>query len=179
MGKIKRVMLDLDGCICDFRQGMYDALGRPSVKITRKWSFWKDWPGVTFEMVNAVCTHDFWANLPFTKEGYDIYFAVIQKFGKEQVYFLTTPMPNMQSYSGKLEWLDNHFPGYKKRTIITMTPKSLFAGPDTLLIDDNDDNVSNFYNAGGDAILVPRMWNALYEQSDNALNHVLKKLKEI
>lgn len=174
-----KIFLDVDGVLADFRQGVCNAFGRPDATATKEWVFWDSWPDVTFEMVNYICAHDFWANLSFTEEGQSIFSAVVSKFGRENIYFLTTPMPNPESYSGKLAWLNKYFPGFEKRTIITMTPKSVFAEPDTLLIDDNSNNVSNFYDAGGDAILVPRMWNALYMKRNNALGHVLKKLGEI
>jgi 5'(3')-deoxyribonucleotidase len=174
-----KVFLDVDGVLADFRQGVCNALDRPTAETTKKWLFWEDWHGVTFEMVNNICTHDFWANLPRTKDGFDIFNAVLCKFGKKQIYFLTTPMPSVESYSGKLEWLSKYYPGFEKRTIITPASKSLFATPDRLLIDDNGDNTADFYAAGGKIILVPRMWNSLHTESDNTLNYVLEELEEI
>ena len=141
--------------------------------------FWKIWPGVTFDEVNYACDYYFWATLPFTGEACDIFDAVMQKFDRKQVYFLTTPMPNVESYDGKLRWLNKHFPGFEKRTIITQAPKSLFAKPDTLLIDDKDENIEEFVLAGGRGILVPRAWNELHGWASETLQVVKNSLEVI
>ncbi len=64
------------------------------------------------------------------------------------------------------------------RTIISYAPKSLLAGPDTLLIDDKDENITEFRAGGGHGILVPRPWNKLHGWAGEVLKVVKKKLEE-
>lgn len=165
MNKIKTVMLDLDGVIANFRKGIHDVFNQPYdySNLTDKWSFWEDWNGVTFDMINSACTVEFWQNLEWMHDGRDILRSILNMFNTDQIYLLTTPMPNIESPTGKWLWVRDNIPVYLKRTIITQVSKSLLAGPDTLLIDDRDKNVDEFEEAGGKTILVPRPWNRSHD----------------
>lgn len=55
--------------------------------------------------------------------------------------------------------------------------KSCLAHPDSILIDDCDENVDKFNDAGGKAILVPQDWNSSYKLFDN--NNVAEKVEYI
>ena len=177
--KINTVFLDIDGVLTDFRKGIHNAFNKPYdyPTLTPKWLFWDDWPDVTFEMVNAVCTIPFWAGLEYMHDGHDILRTIVNKFSSEQIYLLTTPMPNVWSASGKWMWVEKNLPNFYKRTIITQAPKHLLARPDTLLIDDKDENIDKFRAAGGKAIRVPRPWNCLYPWSDISLEVVKLALR--
>jgi len=74
-------------------------------------------------------------------------------------------------------WVKEHLSRYYKQLIITMAPKHLLAKPDTLLIDDKDENVEGFWDAGGKAILVPRPWNSNHKLSDVSVNMVSHSLE--
>ena len=112
--------------------------------------------------VNDICTIDFWTELEWMPDGRDILKAVTEKFNI--IYILTSTMPNPESFTGKMMWMHKHLPAYSNYTIPIPfgVPKSLFAGPDTLLIDDRDKNIDEFREAGGQGILVPRPWNRDY-----------------
>lgn len=174
MIKISTVFLDVDGVLADFRKGVHEAFSKPYnyPTLTKKWLFWDDWPDVTSKMVNAICTIPFWANLEWMHDGYDILTAVEYKFAPAQICLLTTPMPNVESATGRWMWIKKHMPIYYSRTIITQAPKHLLARPDTLLIDDKDENVDGFREAGGNAIRVPRPWNSSNFWSDVTLGFV-------
>lgn len=178
---IKTIMLDLDGVICDFRRGIHEAFGKPYdyPTLTKKWKFWDGWSDVTFEMVNAVCVSKFWAELKWTFDGHDILRAVIDKFHSNQIYLLTTPMPNLESASGKMMWVNDNLPVYLKRTIITQAPKHLLARPDTLLCDDKDQNINEFRKAGGKAILINRPWNAGYKRANHTIEDFRNELEKM
>ncbi len=167
---IETVFLDIDGVLADFRKGIHLAFDKvyDYPLLTPKWKFWDDWPDVNSKMVNTICTSDFWTNLEWMYDGHDILREVIKYFNPEQIYLLTTPMPNIESATGKWMWVKDNIPEYYKRTIITQAPKGLFAKPGTLLIDDKDENVEEFIAGGGDAILVPRPWNKLHKDKDCA-----------
>jgi 5'(3')-deoxyribonucleotidase len=161
---IKTIFLDVDGVLVNFRKGIHDAFVKPYhyPTLSKKWKFWDDWPEVTFEMVNAVCTIGFWQNLEWMHDGHDILRVIFDKFSASQIYLLTTPMPNIESPTGKWLWVHDQIPAYIKRTIITQAPKFLLARPDTLLIDDKDQNIDEFVEAGGRGCLVPRPWNCAH-----------------
>jgi len=178
---IKTIFLDVDGVLVNFRKGIHDIFNKSYnyPTLSNKWLFWDDWPDITFEMVNNVCTINFWANLEWTHDGHDILRAVLDKFSISQIYLLTTSMPNIESASGKMMWIKNKLPEFYKRTIITQVSKSLLAHPDTLLIDDKDENIEGFCIAGGHGILVPRPWNELHGWADETLQVVKNSLGKV
>lgn len=181
MIKIKTVFLDIDGVLASFRRGIAEALGKPYnyATMSDKWVFWDEdsWSDVSFEMVNDICTFDFWQYLPWMHDGREILRAIMDTPGLDKVYLLSTPMPNIESPTGKWLWVSDNLPIYLKRTIITQAPKSLLARPETLLIDDKDENVEEFRAAGGNAVLVPRPYNKLRKYSDVSSKIVRKELK--
>lgn len=178
-----KVYLDMDGVLVNFRKGIHDAfnISYDYSTLSDKWKFWEDWPDVTFNMVNAVCTTEFWQNLEWMHDGLELFKAVLMKFPSDEadIYLLTTPMPNLESATGKALWVDQYVPIFNKRLIITRTSKSLLAGLDTLLIDDKDKNVEEFVEAGGQGILVPRSWNSLHNWASETLQVVKNSLKEL
>ena len=109
-------------------------------------------------------------------DGLEILSTVCDKF-RFDIHLLTTPMPNFGSWTGKAQWVNRYIPVFNKRLIITQVPKSLFAGPDTLLIDDKDENITEFVAAGGRGILVPRPWNSLYGKAKKTLQVVKQSLE--
>lgn len=173
---IKTVYLDMDGVLVNFRKGVYDVFNEPWEYTTQstKWNFFEDWNrGITREQVNDACTASFWDNLEWMYDGRDILRIILDKFIESRIYLLTAPMPNLESASGKMMWVNGNLPIYLKRTIITQAPKYLLAKSDTLLIDDKDENVEEFVKAGGYGILVNRPWNKGYERA----NHTVEDLE--
>ncbi len=176
---IKTIMIDLDGVLVNFLGGLHKALGVP-YDINNypyekgKWNMltdikrFDDIPA-TFEQCNDCCTANFWDNLEWVHDGRNILRVIMNTFGLEKVYLLTTPMPNLESASGKMMWVNGNLPICLKRTIITQAPKHLLARPDTLLIDDKDENVDGFCKAGGKAFLVPRPWNRAHINADRTV----------
>ena len=182
---IKTIFLDVDDVLADFMGGLHTALnisynyfnypykkGEWNIlgyQIKRR--HYLDCL-VTFEECNQCCTTSFWQYLKWMHDGRDILRAVLEKFHSEQIYLLTTPMPNLESASGKMMWINDNLPVYLKHTIITQAPKYLLARPDTLLIDDKNENIDEFREAGGRALLVPRPWNRGYFHTDRTIKIV-------
>jgi len=179
---IKTIFLDMDGVITDFVGGVCRALDRPNPypEETRDYTFWNAWPDIATKDVDAICYQVFWHNLEWVDDGRDTLRAIKATLGLEKVYLLTMPMPNLESASGKMMWINDNLPIYLSRTIITTreVPKAFLARPDALLIDDKDENVEEFRTAGGNAILVPRPWNKAFKDSDVASQIVRKKLEQ-
>ena len=178
---INIVFLDMDGVLVNFREGIHEAFNKSYdyPTLSSKWKFWDDWSDVSFAMVNAACTTEFWTDLEWMHDGLNIIRIIWKKFNVNQIYLLTTPMPNLESASGKMIWVDNNLPIHFKHTIITQAPKCLLARPDTLLIDDKNENVDGFREAGGKALLVPRPWNRAHLQANRTVEVVKEFLERI
>ncbi len=165
-----KLFLDMDGVLTDFTTGLMEALHIPYAyhAYPFEMNVWDFFPeifarhGKTFDDCNDVCTHEFWAKLPWMHDGQKILNTVLSKFNNDDVYLLTAPMPNLGSPSGKWEWIERNIPEFKKRTIITNVDKGLLAGPGRVLIDDKNENIDAFWAAGGHGILCPRPWNKRY-----------------
>lgn len=172
---INVVYCDLDGVLVDFNKSATAIIGVKSPP--KKWHWYEDIEN-GFERVNNACTVDFWQNLGWMHDGHDILRLITAIVKPEQIYLLTTPMPNPESATGKTLWVERHLPEYKKRLIITQAPKSLFAKPDTLLIDDKTENIDEFIEAGGYGLLIPRPWNIDYGMADYTIQIVEERLEE-
>jgi len=175
------VYLDMDGVLVNFVEGTYRAFGKKyhydDLLRSMRWNYFEDW-GLDFQEVDAVCTTDFWAGLRWMHDGREIISMLEEKFGKKNIFLLTAPMPNPGSGTGKIQWVKRHLPEYSNRLIISSAPKCLFARPNTLLVDDKDSNVDDFWRyGGGKAILVPRPWNELHGWANITL-HVVKNSLE-
>lgn len=175
--------VDLDGVLVDFVGGVNKSFNLPTEYPPPKnglpqWDWFKHY-GITGKQVNDICTSDFWANLEWTLDGHEILRTIVEYVGSKNIYLLTCPMPNLESASGKARWVGKYLPFYNDRLIITRAPKQLLAGPNRLLIDDNDSNIEDFIRAGGKGILVPRFWNLLSQHSDFACFHVEKEFSSL
>lgn len=178
--KIRTVFLDMDGVIADFQQGVYQAFNKPYdyKLLPAAYDFWSTWDVVPSRSeVNDICDDSFWANLPWTHDGKRILKAVLDKFSFDQIYVLTVPMPNVESATGKMRWIEKNVPEFYNRTLIGPVPKELLARPDRLLIDDHDKYVDAFKAEGGQAIKIPRPWNSLHECLDCSLEVVQLSLR--
>lgn len=162
-----KLFLDMDGVLTDFTRGWADILNFPYTydPYSLKRGVWDYFPellgkhNITFKQIDDVCTCDFWANLPWMHDGKLILQIVLDVFGYENIYLLTSPMPNPGSPNGKCEWIEKNIPGLKKRVILTNVDKGLFAGPGRILLDDKNENVYSFRAHGGVGIICPRPWN--------------------
>ena len=172
---IKTVFLDMDGVITNFNKAVCAEFDLPYPPQT--YCFF---PEIRKE-VNEFCNISFWRNLEWMDDGREILRAIMGTLGLEKVYFLTGMMPNAGSGTGKLLWIHDNLPIYSDRVILHTLEvcKSSLAKPDTLLIDDKDENVEEFAKAGGKAILVPRPWNKLHKQMNETYQVVKNSLENL
>jgi 5'(3')-deoxyribonucleotidase len=178
---IKTVYLDVDGVLADFIRYVHYVFNVPYDPLKKTpYKFWEVWnPPASFDLVNSACSESLWLNLPWCSDGHAILRETVKTFGESKIYLLTQPMPHPESATGRWKWILENIPYYYGRTIMTRAPKSLFARPDALLIDDCDDNVEQFREAGGKAILIPRCTNKMHRVADRTLLNFAMSLAAI
>ena len=180
---IEHIFLDMDGVITDFTTAVLRLHGK-----TKLMSTWprgeRDIPKVLgisrtkyWEMIDSQGAA-FWHSLQPLPWFADL-LALIREFGPMTI--LSAPSLSPASLEGKAHWLYEHFPKVKGKRFTDFlfgTQKHLLAGKDRVLIDDSDENVERFRNAGGHAILFPQVWNANHGVHDQ-LGFVRSQLRSI
>ena len=174
--------MDLDGVITDFNSALHHRLGIPLSYenwpyTPGLWDYFDEVPGASCSRINGVCDENFWVNMDWMFDGKTILAILEEKYGKKNIYLLTCPMPNDGSWTGKYLWVLHNMPDYTERLIITRASKWEFAGPDTILFDDCNENVSKFAVEGGYCCLIPRPWNSRHKSSDRT-SEILKQYLE-
>ena len=79
--------------------------------------------------------------------------------------FRFEPITDPLCVAGKVDWINTEIPREMRRNFLIGPNKAIAARPDALLIDDHDQNVTDFRKAGGHAILMPRPWNSLHDMA--------------
>ncbi len=103
---------------------------------------------------------EFWATMPWTDYGQELLACCEANIGIDYCRVLSTPA-NGDSASGKLWWLEYNMPYYiDKRNYHLTKHKHEIAGPNKLLLDDNDSNIRDWRMHGGKAILIPTKYNS-------------------
>ncbi len=175
------ILLDMDGVVADFLGGMCRLHGRPwpfdhhPERGNHMWDTPRLWgltPGEFWAPV-AADAYTFWSGLDKTAEADETVSLVVGAFGVAHVAFCSQPQPQRGCLDGKYAWTQRHYPEIP--LIITTKdhrgrpPKHWLAKEDTLLIDDNAQNVGEFQAAGGLAFLFPRPWNSAYRDEPEGL----------
>lgn len=111
---------------------------------------------------------EYWATMPWTEDGMEILQLVEDTFGKENICILTSPSRNPECAAGKLLWIQNNIPAYRRRFLIG-PPKHFCAGKDRFLVDDSDKNLREFNAWGGHGVCVPRKWNKEHACTEDTL----------
>ena len=145
------------------------ALGRPSPMSNNEfWDRLKTCPSTGSE--------PFWTGLrplPWIEEVV----ALARRYAEEW-RVCTSPSLCPGSYSGKVRWLQNYF-GKGFNSIIPTSDKDWLARPGTLLLDDREETVRRFREAGGEAILFPAWHSSLYRFRDDPVRYVESALTDL
>lgn len=170
------VFLDVDEIVASLHPLLYQAHGRvydPEAEIKGRaaWDLekifdipWADlWKPITYDMV---------LNLPKTPEADEIIRLLSPPGRPWDIVFITNPMP--VHVDARVQWMKNHWPEIP--TVLTSMKHLCCKGPQTLLIDDFDDNCDRWKKEGGRVIRFPRPWNTLWAQEKNYFPHTFKML---
>ena len=169
--------VDMDGIVVDMVGHLIKRLGyQPEI-------IYNNWPKGSYYIYDAINltekeTHDimdegFWLTATLTEEAEELMEIITNKFN--QVAFLTMPVRRRGCIDGKHAWRDRYFP---EIPIITTEVKYYLAAPDKLLIDDYDQNISQFVEYGGKGILLPRHWNSQHERKSEAITVLREALSK-
>jgi 5'(3')-deoxyribonucleotidase len=178
-----RILLDLDGVIVDYDKAACKAHGL-TVEAVNKHRYMGEWSLVRplgialgiehftidafWEPIHALGP-EFWQGLELLDHAREL-LALVDEYASEW-YIVTSPCGRTNSYVGKYKWIKNFFGQQFKNFEIT-SHKFLMANPTTILIDDHDEGINKFHEAGGLAIVFPRAWNSQHYYADNPLNYV-------
>lgn len=129
------IFLDLDGVIADFKTHV-------TTQNKRKADGEIDWPALD---------HQWWATMPAFKGARTFYDRLLTL---APVKFLTKPVLNEGSFSGKAAWIKSFVPergrwALEDLIILPGDAKHLLARSNRILIDDCENNIEAWREAGG------------------------------
>lgn len=167
---VKRILLDLDGVLGDWAGSAIRAHGRDPAQV------FASWPAGVYDLAEAlgVSTNemwrpihaagsDFWADIEPYPWAHDL-LRQCQNFAPTTI--LTAPSLDPGAAAGKVAWLQRMF-GRSFRDYLIGPDKPACAWPGSVLIDDRDDGCRGFQDAGGHAIVFPRIWNSAREHAES------------
>jgi hypothetical protein len=118
----------------------------------------------------------FWRELEWTDDGFDIIIA-----GEDvcpNVCLLTSPAHTEGAIEGRIDWINDNIPQYRKRVLIGNC-KDMCAAPDHILVDDYDININKWCAAGGAGVLLPRPWNSNEHFDHDPVGYLKETLEEV
>lgn len=161
--QVKRPAIDVDGVLADFmRPAQTYAQVISGRKVAEKdiihYNMTKVWPEVGPQMMAHWRQQGFCAGLPTLPYTRRAIRKLYQVFGKSNVRFVTTPMPDAPFWiPERTAWLQYHY-GVNPEKILYTFNKNEDTESD-LLIDDHPDNVIKWANEGKPAILITQPFN--------------------
>ena len=169
----------MDGVIADFANRSLERMGiDPDICTDRSSHSIETWPGVEcskgafWKAIEGWDALGFWSNLP-KFEWSDALVRMCNRYG--DVSLATSPSTHPDSWSGKMHWIGKHYPQFIRKTM--MGPqKYLMANENTILIDDNDDNIAEFRKHGGIGITFPQPWNTSSVHRSGHVQYVEERL---
>lgn len=177
---------DLDGVLADFVTGACEHHGVPNpyyisgVRNIEMLGVW-DFTNKVTDLTHGVdfwdgLGYDFWLGLDMMPDAMKIILAINTILYDHEIIIATSPSQNIGCMDGKRDWAAAWVPGLD---VIPIKRKELLAKPGTLLIDDNDKNCERFRANGGQAILLPRLWNSRHEEACNSTEILIKELRDV
>lgn len=149
-----KVFIDMDGVLADFVGG-----------LCTKFEYKDAWPNGEYDVCKVIgqnvwphLDHNFWVNLPKTDEADEIIKIACQY----DYYICTAPTLDPYSAAGKLIWLGRFYPIIAKARRFVITPHKHLLAKGNILIDDSDEQIRRWREAGGNGVIIPRPWNAAY-----------------
>jgi len=133
-----KIYCDLDGVLANFDQGFH--------KLTHKYpsqyesEFGKD----QFWSIITEAGAEFWKELRWMPGGKSLW-NYISKYNPS---ILSAPSRHDSSREGKQQWITKYLPG-TELLLEYASDKKKYASPNSILIDDREDNIQQWREAGG------------------------------
>jgi len=131
------IFLDIDGVLADFEKHLHEK-GKANEKGQPKWD---------------ELDHEWWTGIPVIP-GAKKFHSELKQMGP--VKFLSAPVPIVDSFSGKAEWLSHTFFKMPQGRFALLDlilcagkDKKYLAGPNRILVDDRQKNIDEWVEAGG------------------------------
>lgn len=171
------ILLDADEVIFDFVAGSARSHGiEPDALNSHRTPGVWDISGPLGELAigRPFTPEEFWAPINYGREEFwenlDLlpWFKELVEFVEEhssEWHIVSAPSKCPTSYNGKVRAFKKVFGNDFDRFILT-PHKSLFAKSNTILIDDRDENVEKFIQAGGQGIVFPTIGNSRHAHRD-------------
>ena len=152
LAKAYDVYVDMDGVLTDFERRFEQFAGvTPDEYMSQKEiQYGKDKANEQFwDLVDKQIGVRFWAGMPWMPEGEELY----RYIKKHKPTILTSPSREESSRIGKGVWVKRNMSDVPVKFGFGADGKAKFAGPNKILIDDREDNISAWKAAGGIGIL--------------------------
>lgn len=150
-----KVYVDMDGVLCNFERRYFERYGELPGSMRDKKDFNAYWDD--FVLTKQFETLDVYPGaeelLEFLDSLIDVEKEILSSSGGPKYYDEVTQQ--------KMKWLQSKNIGYKPNIVSGRKNKSLYAKPDTILIDDTYDVIASFNKAGGIGILHKEIGNTL------------------
>lgn len=168
---IDRVLADLDTPIFKHFYVEPDETGDWSSNIGMK----------DEDILQEVDCFEFWRDLPVLPWAYELVDLISSI--NDHWMFCSHPTNNPESWSGKAEWIQIHFPKYYDRLILTRD-KSQIASHKHCLIDDYKVNNDAFQKRGGHVIPFPfarcrGLYNWTPAQLADPVGYIEKEIRKV
>lgn len=147
-----KILVDMDGVICDFNNTLYDSLIKMGFQGKENWENsysiydwveYKSKADFDYKLDNLLCTMEFWRDLPFIELNVDIFLFLL--YTRYDVYIVTAPwrIPS-ESIRGKYRWVLQNLPFFDLNKIIFEKEKWNLSGD--YIIEDNPETILNMQN---------------------------------
>jgi 5'(3')-deoxyribonucleotidase len=142
------IFCDMDGVLVDFDKGYRELTGKSTHHSNEqgKDEFWNLFNNSLKE--KGISEYQYWANLDWQPGGQELWNSI----KPYKPYVLTAPTYNPESKEGKREWIQR-LDGMKNIYFRPAKFKSDFSGKNRILIDDREDTINRWNEAGGIGIL--------------------------
>jgi 5'(3')-deoxyribonucleotidase len=170
---MKLILCDVDGVLADMVGAVFKQFHKPydpaklppgEYDLCRLLAT----PGTELPLYVLTDTCDntkFWSEIPIFPWAKDLVTG-LQSLG--MVAFCSNALWSEAMCSPRVEWLRHHFGSIAPcAATIFASDKWHLARPDVLLVDDCDQYVRAFRQAGGKAVLFPQPWNSRHYESGN------------
>ena len=181
-----RIMLDMDGVLVNFMEGIKSIYGYDDYEIPdhtyqiHLWTFYAE--GNPFKISKKELreifdySSEFWVKLPEYSWSKELIKKCFNLVGPENVFILSAPSRG-ESCKGKFNWIEKNYPEMGDRYVLT--PHKYLCAQDSVLIDDSDWKIDSFVEAGGHGIVFPQEWNSQHGNVGNRVKYVYSELERI